>query len=151
MPSSPRSDRKDGSVIRRRLALPSQESEIETAVEWIQSIAREAGLDEEVTHRIVVASSEAVTNSLHHGNEYNPVKDVIVEMTVSEEAIEVVVSDEGGGFQRTDVEDPLLEQNLRNVGGRGVYLMEEMTDEIEYREEGCKVRLRFEREGDSAP
>lgn len=138
-------------MIRRRLALPSQKSEIETAVEWMQAVAEEAELDEELTHRLVVAASEAVTNSLHHGNEYNPVKDVVVEVTVSDQAVEVVVSDEGGGFQRTDVEDPLLEQNLKNVGGRGVYLMEEMTDEIEYRDEGCEVRLRFEREEIDAP
>lgn len=137
--------RGESPIVRRRLALPSQESEIETAVEWMQALAEETQLNEDVTHRLVVAGSEAVTNSLHHGNEYNPVKDVLVEATVTEGAVELIVSDEGGGFQRTDVEDPLLEQNLQNLGGRGVYLMEELTDEIEYEEDGCKVRLRFER------
>jgi serine/threonine-protein kinase RsbW len=132
-------------VLRRRLAVPSQESEIETAVDWLEGIAEELDLEEETTHRLIVAASEAVTNSLHHGNEYDPVKDVIVEVNATSEAVEVTVSDEGGGFQRTDVEDPLLEQNLENVGGRGVYLMEELTDRIEYQEDGCKVRLRFDR------
>ncbi len=141
---NPSADRSDP-VLRRRLALPSQESEIETAVEWLEGIAEELNLGEETTHRLIVATSEAVTNSLHHGNEYDPVKDVIVEVNVTSEAVDVTVSDEGGGFQRTDVEDPLLEQNLENVGGRGVYLMEELTDRIEYQEDGCKVRLRFDR------
>lgn len=141
-PSS--ADRPDP-VLRRRLALPSQESEIETAVDWLEDIAEELNLVEETTHRLIVATSEAVTNSLHHGNEYDPVKDVIIEVNATSETVEVTVSDEGGGFQRTDVEDPLLEQNLENVGGRGVYLMEELTDRIQYQEDGCKVRLRFDR------
>lgn len=136
---------RSGSVLRRRLALPSQESEIQTAVDWLETLTDELGLEEDTTHRLIVATSEAVTNSLHHGNEYDPVKDVVVEVNATADAVEVTVSDEGGGFQRTDVEDPLLEQNLENVGGRGVYLMEELTDQIEYEEEGCMVRLRFER------
>jgi serine/threonine-protein kinase RsbW len=58
------------------------------------------------------------------------------------EGFELVVSDEGDGFRRDRVKDPLAAQNVGREGGRGLFLMEQLMDEVLYEDRGSTVILR---------
>ncbi len=135
----------DRDVVRHRKVLASEQRHVETAVTWLEALAEEQGLDEEMTHRLLVAASEAVNNSLCHGNQLNPVRDVVVEVTFTRDGIDVVVQDEGVGFSPERVEDPLADENLWKEGGRGVYLIEELADEVAFEDDGRRVCMHFAR------
>ena len=107
-----------GDVVRYRKVLASEQRHVETAVNWLERLARDQGLDEEMMHRLLVATSEAVNNSLCHGNQLNPVRDVVVEVTFAPERIDVVVQDEGVGFEPERVEDPLVVTIFPDSGER---------------------------------
>lgn len=132
-------------VVRHRKVLASQHHQVETVVNWLEDLVQEQGVDEEILHRLLVAASEAVNNSLCHGNRLNPVRDVVVEVTFTSESIDVVVQDEGVGFEPERVDDPLAEENLWKEGGRGVYLIEELADAVDFEDEGRRVCMHFAR------
>jgi serine/threonine-protein kinase RsbW len=65
-------------------------------------------------------------------------------MIVENGCLTVSVQDEGAGFSRTTVRDPLTEDNLFKEGGRGIFLIEEMADEVHYEMDGRKVNMVFQ-------
>ena len=90
-------------------------------------------LDDGTFYRVLVATTEAVNNAIQHGNEYDPLKDVIVVCFVASRTLKIQVKDEGKGFDVRKVPDPLDEKNLLKEHGRGVFLMTSMTDKVKYR------------------
>jgi serine/threonine-protein kinase RsbW len=100
--------------------------------------------DEDRIYQIVLLTSEAVTNAIEHGNQLDPTKQVHVDMIVENGCLTVSVQDEGAGFSRTTVRDPLTEDNLFKEGGRGIFLIEEMADEVHYEMDGRKVNMVFQ-------
>lgn len=131
--------------VRRRRVLASEHHHVETVVDWLEDLAGQHGLGDELLNRLLVAVSEAVNNSLCHGNQLNPVRDVVVEVTLTSDSVDVVVEDEGIGFEPERIENPLAEDNLWKEGGRGVYLMEKLTDDVRFENDGRRVFLHFER------
>ena len=55
-----------------------------------------------------------------------------VAMNVHAAEIEVCVQDEGEGFDPDKLADPLSDANLLSEGGRGVYLMRQFMDEVNF-------------------
>ncbi|MSR36897.1 MAG: ATP-binding protein, partial [Gemmatimonadetes bacterium] len=59
---------------------------------------------------------------------------------------------EGTGFDPHRVLDPTLADNIEKAGGRGLFLMRELMDEIHYNERGNQVTLvlKFDPEADDS-
>jgi serine/threonine-protein kinase RsbW len=107
--------------------------------EWIdamQALAERvfalAGIDDEQAYWPVLAVREAVMNAVLHGNKEREGTTVVVEYNIDAGAIEVCVQDEGTGFDPDALADPLSETNLLSQGGRGVYLIRELMDDVTY-------------------
>lgn len=91
-----------------------------------------AGIDAETSYWPVLAVREAVMNAVLHGNKEDESKVVRVEYRVVDSKIEVRVLDEGEGFDPDTLADPLSEENLLSQGGRGVYLIRQLMDDVTY-------------------
>ncbi|MEA3318247.1 MAG: ATP-binding protein, partial [Bacteroidota bacterium] len=57
--------------------------------------------------------------------------------------IVIFVVDEGNGFNYNVVPDPTKPENIENIHGRGVYLIQHLADEVKFHEKGNKVELVF--------
>jgi serine/threonine-protein kinase RsbW len=90
---------------------------------------------------IKLAVDEAIINAIKHGNKLDPRKKVYIEATVTAEKTEIIIEDEGPGFQRDCVPDPTADENLDKCSGRGILLMEAYMDEVEYSKQGRRVRM----------
>ena len=55
----------------------------------------------------------------------------------------VHIEDQGNGFDYSTVPDPTAPENLEKINGRGIFLMERLSDEILYLENGRIVVLKF--------
>jgi serine/threonine-protein kinase RsbW len=88
-----------------------------------------------------VGVTEALANAILYANNCDPEKRVLVSVSVSRSAVVVEVSGEGRGFDPDAVPDPTLPENLHRTGGRGVFLIRKLMDEVEYFEQGNSVRL----------
>ena len=92
---------------------------------------------------IKLALQEALINALSHGSAGAGDKTITVRASCDEtEGLHIVVRDEGPGFAPDAVPDPTAPENLKKEGGRGLYLMREMMDEVEFRDGGREVHLR---------
>ena len=97
--------------------------------------------DAQGTFAIKLALEEAFVNAIKHGNKLDRAKHVHVDTTVTDEQAQVIIEDEGPGFDRTCVPDPTAEENLDKCSGRGILLIEAYMDSVEYSKGGRRVRM----------
>jgi serine/threonine-protein kinase RsbW len=129
----------------RDIALKSAFDQLEMVVEETERFVRQHEDDDDVVYNIVLLTSEAVTNAIEHGNALDESKNVVLGFKVAGEFVTVSVQDEGEGFKASSVPNPLDRENLFSDGGRGLYLMEALADEIRYEDGGRRVVMRFRR------
>jgi len=124
------------------LQLPSDLRVIEAAVSHLVSRCRACSFEGprlELNFRVGV--TEALANAVLYGNQSDPRKTVRVELRVDAEQVVVCVADEGKGFDPSSVPDPTRPENLQSPGGRGLFLIRKLMDEIEFNERGNAVRM----------
>jgi len=97
--------------------------------------------DEDLIYRITLLISEAATNAMEHGNRFDVTKQVTIDLAVGADAVTATICDQGGGFVPEAVDDPLREENLLREGGRGLFLMQRLADEVAFDSEGRCVHL----------
>ena len=130
--------------LHRRLVLNSSLDEMDQIVDETEAFLAPLDLEPTQSYNIVLLATEAVTNAIEHGNRQDASKKVIVEFEATATQVVITVEDEGEGFKVSEVPDPLARENLLAEGGRGLFLMEELADEISYQKDGRQVRMRFD-------
>lgn len=98
-------------------------------------------IDENLYSNILISLTEAVNNAMIHGNQLDNQKIIIVSCRKQAHRILLFISDEGSGFDPVNVPDPTSEERLSEEGGRGVFLMKQLTDEIHFLDQGRTVQL----------
>ena len=78
---------------------------------------------------------------MKHGNKLNPKKRVTVDALVTDKLAQITIHDEGNGFIRGDVPDPLHEDNLEKPSGRGLLLIESYMTEVSYSDNGRCMKM----------
>jgi serine/threonine-protein kinase RsbW len=134
------------------LELPSDLRLIDTAITYLVTRCREyhfAGSRLTLNFRVGVA--EALANAMIYGNGSDPSKRVRVEVELDPERINIRVVDQGNGFNPTDVPDPTLPEHLVATGGRGLFLIRSLMDEVDFNECGNCIRLTLYREKQQRP
>jgi serine/threonine-protein kinase RsbW len=107
-------------------------------------VAEEMGFDEDELHKIGMAVRECMVNAVVHGNRYNARKKVHFQLLKGDDRMTIVIRDEGEGFERQSLPDPLAEENLLRQSGRGLLLMEAFMDEFQIHRiqpRGTEVRM----------
>ncbi len=131
-----------GEVTAFVLELPSDLRVIEGAVAYLVDRCREVAFEgSRLNLNFRVGMCEALANAVIYGNRRDPEKRVRVEVELSPARICVRVVDQGSGFDVREVPDPTLPANLESTGGRGVFLLHKLMDQVEYNERGNEVRF----------
>ncbi|MDI6402300.1 ATP-binding protein [Balneolaceae bacterium ANBcel3] len=125
------------------LTLSTNPKELDRLAAFSESLSESLGLNDDLTYRVMLTLSEAVTNAMVHGNKNDPKKKVHVEATAEKGVLSFTVSDEGPGFDPASLPDPTLESNLLKTSGRGVWLIHQFADQVHYCEHGNKVHIVF--------
>ena len=101
-------------------------------------------LSEDLAHWIELTISESMINAIQHGNKCDPAKQATLRISSDGEAIEVIVEDQGKGFELNEVADPTNVENLLKPSGRGILIIRSFMDEVVLtRCEGGGSRLRM--------
>ena len=141
-PRSPPTDMTDDADI--LLVLPSRPSSVAEVEGFVHDIIREYGLDADAQGNILISLTEAVTNAIRHGNGCDGDKHVRVEVWNLRDKLRITVTDEGSGFEPDEVPDPTAPEFIAREGGRGVFLMRALSDEIEFRRDDRAVDMYYE-------
>ena len=129
--------------MRKDLDIPSEIGNLRMVEKAIDELSLELDLSDEVYGNILVATMEATNNAIIHGNKSDPEKVVRVEIEKREKSLIVHIEDQGKGFDHVNIPDPTAPDNLEKINGRGIFLMERLSDEILYLAEGRIVELKF--------
>jgi serine/threonine-protein kinase RsbW len=79
-----------------------------------------------------MAVREAVTNAVVHGNRQDSEKAVDLTLKSSPDAVEIIVHDQGEGFNPKEVPDPTEDANILKTSGRGIFFMRSFMDEVDW-------------------
>jgi anti-sigma regulatory factor (Ser/Thr protein kinase) len=124
------------------LELPNDLRQIEHAVEYVmQRCAACQPHGRKLRLNFRVSLTEALSNAMLYGNRRDPRKRVRVEVIVGDLELVARVTDEGHGFDPDRIPDPTAPDNIEKAGGRGLFLMRELMDEVHYNERGNQVTL----------
>ena len=127
----------------KELMLASSYAELERVEGLLNQLQQALGFDDDFYARLMLSVSEAATNAVVHGNKLDLSKKVMIQAKANTTILTFTITDEGNGFDPEDIANPVDEENLLNTSGRGVFLMCEYTDEIEFQDNGRKLILTF--------
>jgi serine/threonine-protein kinase RsbW len=128
--------------IRFRVSIPSTKPALNRAVKRVLTMARRCGYVSGDLVDIEIAVREALANAMIHGNAEQKTKRVFLRCYAGPRASMLIfVRDEGPGFDPTDVPDPTDDDCVHRSHGRGLFLMRELMDHVEYRRGGTEVLL----------
>jgi serine/threonine-protein kinase RsbW len=130
-------------LMRKDLNIPSEIGNLRLVEKAIDELSMELDLSDEVYGNILVATMEATNNAIIHGNNSDPGKLVRIQIQFLETELKVKIEDQGKGFDHNNIPDPTAPENLEKINGRGIFLMERLSDEIKYLEKGRIVELKF--------
>jgi serine/threonine-protein kinase RsbW len=117
--------------------------EVDRVQPFVDELAQRYQLSPDTQGNILITLTEAVTNAIIHGNGCDCKKKVSVSLLRHADALEVRVSDQGLGFDPNKVPDPTTDECLDKCGGRGIFLMKQLSDECRFMQNGRTVAMRF--------
>ncbi len=123
------------------LSLPSSMQHVYLLDVAVTEILRDTDFPEEVQEQINLAAIEAGTNAIKHGNKEDPHKRALILFCLDDDKLTIIIEDEGDGFTRKEVADPLDPENLLKSSGRGLFLMEACMDSVNYEADGTIIKM----------
>jgi serine/threonine-protein kinase RsbW len=128
----------------KELEIKSNPERIHEVEQFIEEIRDHLGFKDDVFGNVMVAVTEAVNNSIRHGNRGDLSKVVKIYCTaLNPYRIVMAVEDEGSGFNPNELPDPTAPENVLRESGRGVFLMRQLSDEISFQDSGRRVEMVF--------
>jgi serine/threonine-protein kinase RsbW len=125
------------------IQVPSLSENIRMIESFIDNAKERFHLDDDIYGNIMIAVTEAVNNAIKHGNSNDKSKNVLLSLSLQDSLIKFTVKDEGTGFDYGNLPDPTSPENLEKPGGRGIFLMKHLSDEVEFKDMGRIVELSF--------
>jgi len=115
-----------------RLRIGSRREFLDSVHLISQRLIEEVGFSDDDSYWMVTAVREAVTNAVIHGNKERPGTFVEVSFELRDRCIRITVTDEGDGFDPDSLPDPVSKEHLLDASGRGVFLMQQLMDDVSY-------------------
>ena len=125
------------------IQIPSLADNIRIIESFIDNAKEKFELNDDIYGNIMIAVTESVNNAIKHGNLNDTSKNVSLSLSLYESQIVFRVEDQGKGFDFHNLPDPTAPENLEKPGGRGIFLMKHLADEVVFLENGRIVELTF--------
>lgn len=121
--------------------LPSDLSLMNGVLQYLLERVSKLGIVTPERSNLFIALDEAFVNAVKHGNKNDPTKLLRVTAELSPREACFTVEDEGEGFNVHEIPDPCDPANLFKTSGRGVLLIYNIMDEVEYNAQGNRVKM----------
>jgi serine/threonine-protein kinase RsbW len=128
-------------TMKRSFVIPSDYDAIRQVLDPVMADVAVSRYDSDTTFAIRISLEEALVNAIKHGNREDRHKTVRVESDVTPARAEIVIEDEGPGFDRRHVPDPTAVENLCRPSGRGILLIESYMTDVKWERGGRRVRM----------
>ncbi len=125
------------------IQIPSLSDNIRIIESFIDNAKEKFKLNDDIYGNIMISVTESVNNAIKHGNQNITTKNVSISLLLNESQLKFRIEDEGVGFDYNNLPDPTAPENLEKPGGRGIFLMKHLADEVVFLENGSVVELIF--------
>ena len=125
------------------ITIPSKVNNLHMVENFIESFTTTFNLSSKLLGKISLAVIEAFTNAIKYGNSGDATKMVTVVAEKINNQLKVTLSDEGEGFDYSIIPDPTIPENIDKESKRGLFLMEKLSDELIFENNGATVIMIF--------
>ena len=133
----------DSLIVRADLTISAHVKAIGPVVNQIMSLVAQMKCSEGKEFEIETAIREALANAVVHGCEKDPSKNVQISVSCDESrGMIIVVRDPGPGFDPAQLPSPIVGEQLYAEHGRGIYLINQLMDEVRFRNKGTEIWMR---------
>ena len=129
-----------------RLVIPSDLSNVSLVESLIDKVCADLHIQEDLYGNVLIAVTEAVNNAIIHGNTFNVNKSVTVEVVQTDDSLTFRVIDEGAGFDYMNLPDPTSPENIEKENGRGIFLIQNLSDSLDFEESGKVAVITFDKQ-----
>ena len=134
---------KDEYSVIESLKLTSSYNSVADIERLIDKVCTNVGVNEDAYGNVLIAVTEAVNNAIQHGNKENEGLTINVSVKDNPQNVCFSVKDEGNGFDYDNLPDPTAPENILKENGRGIFLMRNLADKVEFTGKGSEVSLFF--------
>jgi len=127
----------------KKIEIPSSIENLTIVEKLVDELSISINIDADLYANILVSVTEAVKNAILHGNKQDITKNVQISYIYNSHFIQFTIIDEGRGFDHYVVDDPTLPENIEKETGRGIFLMNNLSDQVIFNDKGNEVSLKF--------
>ena len=130
------------------ITIPADPAAMTTVGDGVTELLTNKGWPEEDVMKVELALQEGLANAIRHGCQNDPTKKVQCSVTFDATGeIVIVIRDPGPGFDVSAVPNPLEGTNVLKASGRGVFLINQLMDTVEFSDGGRRVLMTKKIEG----
>ncbi len=126
-----------------KISIPSLIENIQIIESFVDNAKEDFEINDDLYGNIMISVTECISNAIVHGNQSDSSKLVHLELQLEPGLLRCSIEDEGNGFDFNQLPDPTDPENIEKVGGRGIFLMKHLSDEVKFEEGGKKTVLSF--------
>lgn len=126
-----------------KISIPSLIENIKIIESFIDNARENFEINDDIYGNIMISVTECISNAIIHGNQSDKNKLVNLELKLEDDLLKFTIEDEGRGFELEALPDPTAPENIEKPGGRGIFLIKHLSDEVKFEEGGKKVILSF--------
>ena len=124
------------------IRMPGDPRAIASVSDQVSEILSGLDVPEDKRLEIVLALQEALANAVVHGCNNNPSEQVHCELRRDVDGrILIIVTDPGPGFPPDATPDPMSPENLYGGSGRGIFLIHQLMDEVQFESGGNQLKM----------
>jgi serine/threonine-protein kinase RsbW len=124
------------------VTLSADRDAVDAVVRSVMNVVREMDCATGREDDIELALAEALANAVVHGAKGDPSKVVECDVACDEKrGILIVVRDPGSGFDPAKIANPCIGENIYSSHGRGIYLINQLMDEVQFHKNGTEIRM----------
>ncbi len=125
------------------VTLSGDRDAIDPVVRSVMNVVREMKCAPGREDDIELALTEALANAVVHGAKSDPSKVIECDVACDEQrGMLIVVRDPGPGFDPAQIANPCQGENIYSNHGRGIYLINQLMDEVQFHKNGTEIHMR---------
>lgn len=126
-----------------KISIPSLIENIKIIESFIDNAKDNFEINDDIYGNIMISVTECISNAIIHGNQSDKNKLVHLELNTEGDQLNFIIEDEGEGFDLEELKDPTSPENIQKPGGRGIFLIRHLSDDVKFEEGGKKTTLSF--------
>ena len=114
-----------------KLEIPSTQNHLAQADKFLEQHLRRRGLDDDLIADLAISATELINNAIVHGNRLDPDKIVKIILEFQNDHLTISISDQGSGFEPSEIPSPIADENLLKEAGRGIFIVRSLVDDLQ--------------------